>query len=145
MKENLLISRCFLGVNCKYNGKNNLIDKIEMLKNKYNLYDVCPESDGGLSTPRVPSEIQRNGLIVTKTGLDVTSEYNKGAHLALNTALKYKCSVALFKEKSPSCGVDKIYNGSFNGTLVSGQGNTTALLRKAGIKVYSENDIDELL
>ena len=145
MKENLLISRCFLGVNCKYNGKNNFLEKIEQIKQKYNLIDVCPESDGGLPTPRTPSEIFPSKRVISKDGTDVTAEYNKGANIALEACLRNNCKKALLKESSPSCGVKYVYDGTFSGTKVSGMGVTTKLLKLNNIEVFSEDEIDLLL
>lgn len=144
MKEYILVSACLTGKNTKYNGGNNYISKIEALKEKYELILICPEVDGGLSTPRNPSEII-NGKVFMNNGTDVTLEYYTGANIALGLAKKYNCTKALLKEKSPSCGTHKIYNGKFEGTLIDGMGITAKLLAENNILVYSENQIDELL
>lgn len=142
--ENLLVSGCLLGKNTKYNGKNNYIPLIEKIKEKYNIIVICPEVMGGLSIPRDPSEISGNKVINNKMK-DVTFEYNKGAEIALELAIKNNCKKALLKEKSPSCGVNYIYDGTFSGNIICGMGITTKLLVSNNIDVYSENEIDLLL
>ena len=142
--ENILVSACLLGENCKYNGGNNFNEKVALLKQKYNIIPICPESDGGLPTPRIPSEIQGN-RVVNKEGLDVTKEYNKGALIALELAKKHHCRIAVLKEKSPSCGSKFIYDGTFTGTKIAASGVTTKLLSDNGILVYSEDEVDKLL
>lgn len=142
--ENLLVSGCLLGKNTKYNGKNNYIPLIEKIKEKYNIIVICPEVMGGLTIPRDPSEISGNKVINNKMK-DVTFEYNKGAEIALELAIKNNCKKALLKEKSPSCGVNYIYDGTFSGNIICGMGITTKLLVSNNIDVYSENEIDLLL
>lgn len=142
--ENLLISSCLVGNNTKYNGKNNYLPLIEKLKDKYNLIVICPEVMGGLSIPRDPSEIKGDKVISNK-GNDVTKEYNLGAKIALDLAKKYNCKKALLMEKSPSCGVRKIYDGTFSKNLIDGMGITTKLLYESKIEVYSKDEIDLLL
>ncbi len=142
--ENLLISSCLVGNNTKYNGKNNYLPLIEKLKDKYNLIVICPEVMGGLSIPRDPSEIKGDKVISNK-GNDVTKEYNLGAKIALELAKKYNCKKALLMEKSPSCGVKKIYDGTFSKNLIDGMGITTKLLYENKIEVYSKDEIDLLL
>lgn len=142
--ENILVSACLLGENCKYNGKNNLNAKVLELKKKFSIIPICPEVMGGLPTPRVPSEIQGD-KVINKEGKDVTKEYNRGALLALELAKKHNCKIAILKEKSPSCGSKFIYDGTFTGTKILDNGVTAKLLRLNGILVYSEDEIDKLI
>lgn len=142
--ENILVSACLVGINCKYNGKNNYNDKILLLSKKYNFILICPEYFGGLSIPRNPSEVL-NDKVVSIDGKDVTKEYQLGALKALNLAKTYNCKKALLKEKSPSCGIDKIYDGTFTHTLINKSGITAQLLMDNDIEVYKESEIDELL
>lgn len=144
MKEKLLISACLCGQNTKYNGKNNLIDRLEELKNHFELILICPEVMGGLSTPRNPSEIKGN-KVVSNQGKDVTKEFTKGASKAKDIALYQNIKYALLKEASPSCGVHQVYDGTFSGTKVLGQGTTTKLLLEQGILIFNEYEIDQLL
>ena len=141
----LLISACLTGVNCKYNGGNNSLpaETLERLRERYELIPVCPESDGGLPTPRDPSE-RVGDRIVSSHGADVTEQFLRGAELALETAKKRGCDAALLKELSPSCGNGKIYDGSFSHTVVSGDGAAAELLKNNGICVYGEGEADRL-
>ena len=141
--ENLLISSCFLGNNVKYNGSNNKLDYIDKLKEKYNLIPICPEVLAGLEIPRDPSEI-RNDKVISSKGYDVTNNFNLGALLALDIAIKNNCKKALLKESSPSCGVNTIYDGTFRKNKINGLGITSRLLKENGILLYSENDIEKL-
>lgn len=144
--ESLLISACFLGVNCKYDGGNNALpeDVLAKLKEKYRLVPVCPENAGGLPTPREPSERRRGG-VWSRSGRDVTAEYEKGAQIALELARQNACRAALLKERSPSCGHERIYDGTFSGTLVPGNGTVAEKLLAAGIPVYGESEVNMLL
>lgn len=139
-KEKILISACLAGVNCKYNGKNNENKKIiELIKNK-DVILICPEQLGGLKTPRTPAERIKD-KVITNDNIDVTKEYQKGAEEVLNLVKKFNIKTAILKSKSPSCGKGKIYDGSFSNTLIYGNGITTELLEKNGIKVISSDEL----
>lgn len=142
--KNVLISACLYGEKCRYDGKDNFLSRLDEIKKICNLIPVCPEVMGGLSTPRNPSEIV-GGKVIMNDGTDVTKEYEKGAEITLKTALENGCKVALMKAKSPSCGVGKIYDGSFSRTLVDGDGMTVRLLKENGITVFNEMQINELI
>ena len=133
-EEKILVSACLAGVNCKYDGGNNENKKIiELIKNK-DVILICPEQLGGLKTPRIPAEIQKT-KVINKDNIDVTKEYKKGAEEVLNLAKKFNIKKAILKSKSPSCGKGKIYDGTFSNNLIDGNGITTELLEKNGIKV----------
>ena len=139
---NVLISRCLLGINCRYDGKNN---KIENLKEKFpqiNFIDVCPEVDSGMPTPRKPCEI-KNSKVINIDGKDFTKEFEKGSQIALELCKKYKIKVALLKAKSPSCGKDLIYDGTFSKKLKKSDGITCQVLKKNGIIIFSEKEIED--
>lgn len=141
MKEKILVSACLLGINCKYNGGNNLKEKVlEYIKDK-EVIPICPEILGGLSTPRFPSEIIGD-KVINNQQTDVTSEYKKGAEEALKLAKLFNVKKALLKSKSPSCGCGKIYDGTFSGTLIDGDGITTKLFKENNIEVITEIDLD---
>ena len=142
--KNVLISACLYGEKCRYDGGDNLIPRLDEIKKFCNLFPVCPEVLGGLETPRNPSEIIGEN-VVSNVGKDVTNEYKKGAEIALETALNNGCEIALMKAKSPSCGVGKIYDGTFSRVLVDGDGIAVQTLKKHGIKVFDETQIKELL
>ena len=117
----ILVSACLLGIDCKYNGKNNKNDKIIELLKDHELIPVCPEIMGGLPTPRIPAEIHQN-KVIAKDGKDVTKQYQKGAKETLKIA--------------------KLYNGTFTGTLINGDGITARLLKEHGIKITGETTLD---
>ena len=142
--EKILISACLIGDNCKYDGGNNLNPKIDALLDKYELIPFCPEVEGGLPIPRNPSEIKDDGVIMNN-GKDVTRNFELGARKALMLCLYLKINIAVLKERSPSCGTHQIHDGSFSGKLIDGMGITAKLLKENGIKVYSEDEIDQLL
>ena len=137
--EKILVSACLLGVDCKYNGGNNYNEKImEFLKDK-EIIPICPEIMGGLPTPRVPSE-RKEDKVITKEGVDVTKNFQKGAEETLKLAKLLGVKKALLKAKSPSCGYQKIYDGTFSDTLIDGNGVTTELLLKEGFTILTEKD-----
>ena len=146
----ILVSACLLGINCKYNGKNNLNSNI--LKLDGNLVPVCPEQLGGLSTPRPPCEIiegdghdvlQGNAKVVTENGVDVSSYFIAGAKMTAKIAEITKAETAILKANSPSCGSNSIYDGTFSCKQCPGDGVTAALLKQMGIKVFTEIDFPE--
>lgn len=142
--EKILVSACLLGVNCKYNGLNNLNHSICKLSEKFDLIPICPEVDGGLDVPRCPSEI-KDGKVFMNNGNDVTSFFQKGAKTALDKAKGNNIKYAIMKEKSPSCGLRLIYDGSFSNKLINGNGICTKMLLENNIKVYSENEVNLFL
>ena len=140
--EKILISACLIGDKCRYDGKDNRSPLIEKLLEKYELVPFCPEVEGGLRTPREPSERNKTGVRM-KNGKNVTPNFYKGADLAVNICLHLDIKVAILKERSPSCGVKKIYDGNFTGRLINGQGVTTEILKSKGIRVISEEEIGD--
>ena len=136
----ILVSACLCGVNCKYNGQNNLNENVLELLKKGEAILVCPEQLGGLTTPRSPSEIQviNNEIhVVNNDGIDVTKEFKKGAEEVLRLAKELNIKKAILKKKSPSCGLGEIYDGTFSNTLTKGNGITANLLIENGIEVES--------
>ena len=142
--EKILISACLVGDKVKYDGHSNYNEKIKLLLEKYELVPFCPEVEGGLPTPRKPSERIRD-RVKMENGKDVTKNYEKGAELALNICLYLGIKIVILKENSPSCGTHMIHNGHFINRLVAGMGVTARLLKEHGIEVYSEKEIDKLL
>lgn len=141
---NILISACLMGINCRYNGKSEIVKELVELKNKYNLIPVCPEIYGGLKTPRDPAE-RVNDKVLTNNGEDVTYNYAKGAEEILKLAKFYDCKYAILKERSPSCGFGIVYDGTFSKTTIEGNGVTSDLLTKNGVKIIGESKVTELL
>ena len=144
--ENVLISACLLGFECKYCGGSNKLTEQQLaaLGERFRLIPVCPETAGGLPTPRDPSE-RLGDKVVSNQGRDVTAQYQKGAETALGLARRYDCKAALLKEKSPSCGSGQIYDGSFTGKLIPGDGVAAEELKKEGLIVFGESDTDLLI
>lgn len=137
-----LCSACLLGVRCRYDGQSKLNPKVIALLKKEVLIPVCPEQLGGLPTPRKPAE-QRGSKVITQIEDDVTAQYKKGAEDVLAIAYILGIKEAIFKQRSPACGVGKIYDGTFSERVVKGDGVATALLKKNKISVISEEDLPE--
>ncbi|MCX6742467.1 MAG: DUF523 domain-containing protein [Candidatus Pacearchaeota archaeon] len=135
-----LCSACLLGVKCRWDGESKSSDKVNELLKKDLLIPICPEQLGGLPTPRTPSE-QRGNKVFTKDGKEVTEQFNRGAEEVLKIAKSFGIKEAVLKQKSPSCGCGLIYDGTFSGKLIRGNGVTTQLLKDNGIKVISEEDL----
>lgn len=136
-----IVSSCLLGNNCKYNGGNNKNDLIiDFLKDKEYI-TVCPEVSGGMTTPRDPSEIIRfiPLKVINNKGKDVTSNFINGAGIELDKINNEDIICAILKEKSPSCGSNYRYDGTFTSTLIQGMGVFAYLLKEKGIKIYSED------
>ena len=135
-----LCSACLLGIKCRYDGKSARNRKVIMLLKAETLIPVCPEQLGGLPTPREPAEI-RGKRVVTRSGKDVTENFKRGAKEVLKIAQLYGIKEAIMKQGSPSCGCGEIYDGTFSSKTIKGDGVTTALLKKNGIKVISEKEL----
>lgn len=142
----ILISTCLLGVACKYSGGDNarpaLIAALQAAGHE--LVPVCPEVYGGLPTPRPPAE-RIGARVMTAAGADVTAAYRKGAETALQLAKLTGCRVAVLKANSPSCGHGTIYDGTFSGQKIAGNGVTAELLEQNGIRVYTDEDCAAVL
>ncbi|MGL4739626.1 MAG: DUF523 domain-containing protein [Sarcina sp.] len=145
----ILVSACLCGENCKYTGGNNYNEKVmEFIKEKEVIY-ICPEQMGGLKTPRNPAEIigsakdviDGKGKVISNKGANVTKEFLKGAYDVLRIAKENNVNIAVLKAKSPSCGRDVVYDGTFTGNKISGNGVTVELLLENGIEVLTEEMI----
>lgn len=141
-KGKILVSACLYGHCCKYDATSNLLkDKyFQILKNTGRLIPVCPEQLGGLSTPRIPCEI-KDGKVFNKAGEDVTAEFELGAEKTLAIARENGVRVAILKQGSPSCGCKKIYDGTFSGNKITGEGVTARKLVENGIPVFDETEV----
>ncbi len=149
----ILVSGCLCGVNCKYNGENNLNERVLQLFREGKAVIVCPEQLGGQATPRAAHEI------IKGTGADVldgraivdgpqgnddsTAEFIRGAYETLKIAKELDVDTAILKARSPSCGKGRIYDGTFTGNKIEGNGVTAELLLRNNIKVYSEEELDK--
>lgn len=140
-REPLLVSACLLGVRCNHEGEANTSDAVVELRSRFRLVPVCPESAGGLPTPRASAEVQPDGTVRTGAGDDVTDAYHRGAGHAARLARSVGAAGAVLKARSPSCGCHEIYDGTFTRTRIPGEGITARALRTAGIPVTSEHDV----
>lgn len=142
MSKNILVSACLLGICCRYDGRGNPNESVIALldRDDVTLIPVCPEQLGGMSTPRMPSE-RLDTRVKNRVGDDVTDCFSRGAEAALRIAQMSHCRYAILKERSPSCGCGRIYDGTFSGKLTDGNGVTTELLLQAGIQVFGESQI----
>ena len=131
------VSACLCGFPCRYDGKSKPDERIKALYEEGRALPVCPEKLGGLKTPRTPCEII-NGRVISSDGEDRTNEYLLGSQKVLELCKKHGIKKAILKQNSPSCGSSHIYDGTFSGTLIEGEGCLAALLRKNGIEVTGE-------
>ncbi|WP_139992135.1 DUF523 domain-containing protein [Paenibacillus paridis] len=150
----IVVSACLAGFEVRYNATHSLNEAVQKLLKENKAVSVCPELMGGFTTPREPAEIVGgdgedvlNGTakVVEKSGRDVTELYIKGAYLTLEKAQEVHATVIVLKEYSPSCGSAMIYNGDFAGRKMVGNGVTTALLRQHGLRVISEENLNDFL
>lgn len=135
-----IVSACLAGIKCRWDGETRPCEKIVKLVKQGKAIPVCPEQLGGLSTPRIPSE-QKGDKVFARNGKEVTAEFQKGAEEALKIAKLVNCDEAILKSKSPSCGSNKIYDGTFSGKLINGDGVFVKILKKNNIKVITEKEI----
>lgn len=153
--KKILISACLLGAPVRYDGRSVPLSHplINLWKSQGRLIEFCPECAGGLPIPRPAAEIcggsgrdviKGRARVMTVAKLDITQSFILGAEAALTLILANGISLALLKEKSPSCGVHMVYDGMFNKKTIKGMGVTTAFLRKNGVKVFSENEIESI-
>ncbi len=145
-KQKVFISACLTGQNVKYNGKNNKIPNIEKLRERFELIPFCPEVEGGLPTPRPPSEIVsvKPPKIVNQKGEDVTAFFIKGARKALKICIKEGIKKAILKANSPSCGKNRVYDGTFSSRLIEGEGITAKIFKKNDIDILDESDLEKI-
>lgn len=135
-----VVSACLAGLNCRYDGGSNPCWPIVEMLRQGRVAPICPEGLSGLPCPRPPCE-QKNGKVLSCNGADLTGAFEKGAELALAAALATGCRRAILKARSPSCGLGRIYDGSFGGVLRPGNGVWTKKLMEAGFEVFDEENL----
>jgi len=140
LKVMLIVSACLAGIKCSYKREAKLCSKVIDLIKSGQAIPICPEQLGGLSTPREPAE-QKGDKIVTISGKDVTDQFIDGANECLRIARLFACKKAILKARSPSCGVGKIYDGTFTRKLILGDGVLAKLLKANGVEVLSEEEL----
>lgn len=136
---NYAVSACLAGEYCRYDGGNNLVPCIAKLVESGIALPICPEASGGLETPRTPCEIVKS-RVISKDGLDRTDEFQAGAQHAFELIKRFDIEKAVLKQRSPSCGFGKVYDGSFSGRLLKGNGIAAQLLKENGIEITTEED-----
>ena len=136
----IMVSACLLGENCKYNGGNNMSEKVLNYVKEHEVISVCPEVMGGLPTPRVPAEIV-NGIVTTKDGRNVDKEFRNGAEKALQIAKENQVGLVILQSRSPSCGPKQIYDGNFSRKRKDGQGVFAKMLIENGFQVVDVEDL----
>lgn len=143
----IAVSACLVGENVTYRGNSNYHSKVKELLKNHEIVMVCPEVMGGLSIPRNPSEIKSYSPLKVENniGEDVTKQFYCGSRIALKKLKEKNVKIAILKANSPSCGNDFVYDGTFSKTLVEGSGVFVSLLKKEGIKVFNENQIDDII
>ncbi|MDD3393324.1 MAG: DUF523 domain-containing protein [Clostridia bacterium] len=137
---NILVSACLTGQNCKYNGQNNYNQNVIDFIQGHHVIQICPELLGGLGCPRESVEMV-NGAIMTKNGKDFTAQFRNGVNIAMEKMKDKNIDLAILQSRSPTCGVNQIYDGTFQGVLIKGQGLFAKTLKEAGIAVKDCDDI----
>lgn len=137
-----LVSACLLGENCKYNGGNNRNERVLRYVAGHEVIPVCPEMLGGLPSPRRPVE-WRDGHAVTRDGDDWTAEFQLGVVCALEMIDGKHIDLAILQSRSPTCGVKQVYDGTFTGTKIPGQGVLARALAERGIPLMDAGDVPE--
>jgi uncharacterized protein YbbK (DUF523 family) len=136
----IFVSACLLGENCKYDGGNNYSDRVAEFIKGHDVITMCPEVVGGLTIPRVPAEIV-DGVVKNKLGDSVDENFKVGAQKVMWEILKQGIDLAILQSRSPSCGVNEIYDGTFTGRKIKGQGIFAKMLIEHGIKVVDVEDL----
>lgn len=149
--QKILVSRCLLGHPVRYDGGSfGPLSLLERWQDEGRIVPLCPEVAGGLPTPRPAAEIaggqgaevlDGRAAVITCDGIDVSQAFLLGAETALRLVREHGIGIAVLKARSPSCGNRENYDGSFSGTRVTGEGVTAAALRRAGVQVFSEEEL----
>ncbi len=136
----IMVSACLLGQKCKYSGGDNYSGKVIAFTEGHEVIPVCPETAGGLTTPRFPCEIV-NGRVINTAGESKDKEFRDGAAVCLKSAQENSIDLAILQSRSPSCGVNQIYDGTFSGKLIEGSGIFASLLRENGFTILDAEDL----
>ena len=146
MKKKVLISACLLGKNCRFNGGHSQLIELDEMDVEW--ISVCPEESGGWGTPRPSAEaediLKGKGKVLTNKGKNVTSEFIRGADKSLQLGVEVGVKTAILKSNSPSCGIGKIYDGSFTKTLKTGDGIFAHLCHENDIECISSDNINQI-
>jgi len=136
----IMVSACLLGQKCKYNGGDNYSEKVLAFTEGHEVIPVCPEVAGGLETPRIPCEIV-DGVVMNKAGENKDREFRDGASICLKLAREKQIDLAILQSRSPSCGVGRIYDGTFSGRLTEGSGIFASMLIENGFRTIDVKNL----
>lgn len=148
----ILVSACLAGINCNYKGGNCIRERIVQLVKEGRALPVCPEQLGGCTTPRPAVEIidgtgadviDRVSRACRKNGEDVSDHLILGAEETLAIAKMAGVSQAVLRARSPSCGCGEIYDGTFSGIRIQGNGVTAEILLRNGIEVFTDENMPD--
>lgn len=140
----ILVSACLQGENCKYNGGNNYHPAVAEFVRDREVLPVCPERMAGLGCPRTPIEIV-DGVLMDREGNNVDGALRSAVAQALEEIRKEKIACAVLQSRSPTCGVNQVYDGSFSGKLIPGSGVFAQALKEAGYQVIDAEDVEDIL
>jgi uncharacterized protein YbbK (DUF523 family) len=152
MSKKILVSACLIGEKCAYDGEARTSERVKDLCERFGCVAVCPEVDGGLGCPREMHQISGGSgeevldgraRVISRSGKDRTDEFMRGAEVALKASKDNSISIAIMKSHSPSCGKHEIHSGNFDGDLREGSGVATSLLKRNGVKVFTEHETEE--
>lgn len=136
----IAVSACLLGENCKYSGGNNRNQRVIDFVRGHEVIPVCPELAAGMPAPRPPVEL-KNGRAVQQSGADVDEIYREGVRRTMAQLAETPVALAILQPRSPTCGVRRVYDGSFTGRLIPGEGLLARALREAGIPTAEPDDL----
>lgn len=140
----VLVSACLMGENCKYNGENKFNPQIANLLADKDVMRICPEISAGLNSPRPRAEIA-DGIVVDENGNNVDAVYRDGVRAALSKIGGRQIDLVILQSRSPTCGVNQVYDGGFSGRLIAGSGLFATALRQQGYNVIDAEDIDKII
>ena len=142
----VIVSACLVGVKCRYNGKCTSIAYLQQLIENGEALPLCPEVLAGLPIPRPCCEIinkENEKRVINTNGEDITSYFYEGALKTKQIAEIINAKYAILQSRSPSCGYLKVYDGSFSGKFKAGNGFTTQMLLDIGVKVFTEQQLED--
>ena len=137
----VVVSACLLGERCRYDGGSKPCVAVQRLATKVGMHPICPETAGGMPVPRLPAE-RVGERVLLRDGTDVTSAFESGAHACEEAMHASGVALAILKARSPSCGVGTIYDGTYSGRLVRGNGVFAELLEKEGFSMVTEEVVE---
>lgn len=138
----ILVSACLLGENCKYNGGNNYNEAVAEFIRGHEVIPVCPEMQAGFGCPRIPMEIV-DGVLTDRNGNDLDAPMRAAVERILQSLAGEQIDCVILQSRSPTCGVDQVYDGTFSGTRISGSGIFAQALKNAGYRVIDAGNVEK--